>query len=83
MTEQELKDLLMGSILALGYSFVSLEKYKDLLKTDNTWQDAVDKTTIKIKEMIMDINATINNDFTIRDKALSDDPNALPSNLSG
>lgn len=68
MTEQELKDLLMGSIIALGYSLVSLEKYNTLLENDNTWQDAVDKTTLKVKEMIVDIKNIIDKDLCVRIK---------------
>lgn len=64
MTEQELKDLLLGSIIAFAYQSVKTEEYRRLLKTDSSWQDAVHKSEEKLKSMICDIKSTINNDFT-------------------
>lgn len=68
MTEQELKDLLIGSIIAFAYQSVKTEEYKRLLKTDDSWKDAVDKSEEKIKSMIRDIKETIDKDFVARGK---------------
>jgi hypothetical protein len=68
MTDRELKDLLMGSIIAFGYHYTMCEKYKALAKDDDTWKDAVIKSEDKLKSMMRDIKDTIDKDFIAREK---------------
>lgn len=60
MSEQELKDSLIGLILGFGQHMAYLGQYRLLAEHDNTWHEVIAKSEEKAKEILKQIGVEIN-----------------------